>query len=93
MEIVSEHLNMKVTSYCSIEYKKHIYADILYLWQLLSVRALVMKSVKSANTEPHKGMEFKSECGQCKTSTFGKICLMCKLPTMYCVICRLSGKG
>ncbi|XKL68648.1 hypothetical protein PGB90_006417 [Kerria lacca] len=69
------------------------YADILYRWQLLSVRALVMKSVKSANTEPHKGMEFKSECGQCKTSTFGKMCLMCKLPTMYCVICRLSVKG
>ncbi|KAK7573878.1 hypothetical protein V9T40_011069 [Parthenolecanium corni] len=72
---------------------KQAYADILYRWQLLSVRASVLKCVKASTSEKHKGLEFKAECKQCKSSNFENMCPTCKIPSLYCVICRLSVKG
>lgn len=72
---------------------KQAYADILFRWQLLSVRASVLKCVKASSSEKHKGLEFKAECKQCKNSNLGNMCPTCKIPSLYCVICRLSVKG
>lgn len=44
-------------------------------------------------TEAHRGVEFVVECGHCQNAVTDKVCPNCKIPSLVCIICRLSVKG
>ena len=71
----------------------HAYGDILHRWQLLTVRGMIMKSVRHTCAMENKSMEVLSACQRCENAAPSKFCPTCRLPSLYCVICRLSVKG
>lgn len=71
---------------------KNVYAEILYRWNLLQQRAQVLKYVSVA-PEKHKGIEFLTECQDCKKDVRGVQCLQCKNYSLHCAICHLAVKG
>ncbi|KAH8412365.1 hypothetical protein KR009_001464 [Drosophila setifemur] len=71
---------------------KRAYAEILFGWQLLSKRALILKHTQ--NTPPAvQGVEFVTECGSCAKPKRTPKCEPCKRPVLFCVLCRLPVKG
>lgn len=71
---------------------KILYAELLNRWRLLIPRTLVMKCIVTP-TEAHRGVEFVVECGHCQNAVTDKVCPNCKIPSLVCIICRLSVKG
>merc|ERR1740128_1102459 len=71
---------------------RRCYADILYRWGLLEARCLVLKYL-SVPLEPHRGVEFVSECYPCRQTVRGPQCMLCKRLCMHCSICRIVVKG
>ena len=77
---------------------KQIYADILYRWQLMEKRALILKCCLNVNSAPHQGIDFVTECtnpycekqyNTCRSPN----CNYCKKPTLLCAICRMPVRG
>ncbi|XP_056639575.1 GATOR complex protein WDR59 isoform X1 [Diorhabda sublineata] len=74
------------------EYYKLAYAETLHRWQLIYNRIEVLKYM-SVVPEPHKGVEFVSECKDClKPTRFGN-CKTCRKLTMKCIVCDISVRG
>ncbi|XP_071448176.1 GATOR2 complex protein WDR59 isoform X2 [Hetaerina americana] len=73
------------------EYKNE-YSEILNRWHLLEARAQVLKYV-SVPLEPHRGVEFLTDCQHCSRSVRGAHCSYCKRLSLLCVICHVSVKG
>jgi len=71
---------------------RRCYADILYRWGLLEARCLVLKYLTVPH-EPHRGVEFVSECNPCRQTVRGPQCMSCKRLCMHCSICRIVVKG
>lgn len=72
---------------------KRKYADLLHMWNLLEARAQVTKLL-SAPADSHRGVEFLTECQQCKKSVFGSAaCSSCKRLTLRCAVCRILVRG
>merc|ERR1712071_641474 len=53
---------------------------------------LVLKYL-SVPLEPHRGVEFVSECYPCRQTVRGPQCMLCKRLCMHCSICRIVVKG
>ncbi|XP_017108827.2 GATOR2 complex protein Wdr59 [Drosophila bipectinata] len=71
---------------------KRAYAEILFGWQLLSKRALILKHTQ--NPPPTvQGVEFVTECGSCAKPKRTPKCEPCKRPVLFCVLCRLPVRG
>ncbi|XP_046386654.1 GATOR complex protein WDR59 isoform X2 [Ischnura elegans] len=73
------------------EYKNE-YSEILNRWHLLESRAQVLKYV-SVPLEPHRGVEFLTDCQHCSRSVRGAHCSYCKRLSLLCVICHVSVRG
>ncbi|KAI9557296.1 hypothetical protein GHT06_017122 [Daphnia sinensis] len=71
---------------------RRCYADILYRWGLLEARVLVLKYLSSP-IDPHRGVDFVTECIPCRTTVRGPQCTLCKRLLLNCVICRVVVKG
>ncbi|XP_046440628.1 GATOR complex protein WDR59-like isoform X2 [Daphnia pulex] len=71
---------------------RRCYADILYRWGLLEARVLVLKYL-STPIDPHRGVDFVTECVPCRTTVRGPQCTLCKRLLLNCVICRVVVKG
>ncbi|XP_059350855.1 GATOR complex protein WDR59-like isoform X2 [Daphnia carinata] len=71
---------------------RRCYADILYRWGLLEARVLVLKYLSSP-IDPHRGVDFVTECNPCRTTARGPQCTVCKRLLLNCVICRVVVKG
>ncbi|XP_017077374.1 LOW QUALITY PROTEIN: GATOR complex protein Wdr59 [Drosophila eugracilis] len=71
---------------------KRAYAEVLFGWQLLSKRALVLKHTQNM-PPPVQGVEFVTECGTCAKPKRTPKCEPCKRPVLFCVLCRLPVKG
>ncbi|XP_063236858.1 GATOR2 complex protein WDR59 isoform X2 [Bacillus rossius redtenbacheri] len=72
-------------------YKK-AYAEILYCWNLLDARAQVLKYLSTA-PEPHRGVEFWSECRLCGKAVLGASCYHCRRLVLQCAVCNVSVRG
>ncbi|XP_046999380.1 GATOR complex protein WDR59 isoform X1 [Schistocerca americana] len=72
-------------------YKK-AYAEILHRWCLLGARTQVLKYLCTP-PEPHRGVEFFTECTSCNKQIRGPGCSLCKRLSFQCVICRISVRG
>ncbi|XP_054165460.1 GATOR complex protein WDR59-like isoform X2 [Oppia nitens] len=79
---------------------KQIYADILYRWQLMDKRALILKSCTNINQSQlfPSGVDFVTECQNpvCEkqyTTSRAPYCSHCRQPTLKCVICRMPVRG
>jgi hypothetical protein len=81
---------------------KQIYADILYRWQLMEKRALILKSLMPSNVNQsqlfHVGVDFVTECcnplcekqyNTCRAPN----CKYCYKPSLECAICRIPVRG
>ncbi|XP_022214670.2 GATOR complex protein Wdr59 [Drosophila obscura] len=71
---------------------KRAYAEILFGWQLLSKRALILKHTQNT-PPPIQGVEFVTECGTCSMPKRTSKCAYCMRPALYCVLCRLPVRG
>ncbi|XP_060650843.1 GATOR complex protein Wdr59 [Drosophila nasuta] len=71
---------------------KRVYADILFGWQLLSKRALVLKHTLHA-PPPSQGVEFVTECSGCAKPKRTPKCEPCKRPVLFCTLCCLPVRG
>ncbi|KAH8279883.1 hypothetical protein KR054_009472 [Drosophila jambulina] len=71
---------------------KRAYAEILFGWQLLSKRALILKHTQNT-PPPVQGVEFVTECGTCAKPKRTPKCEPCKRPVLFCVLCRLPVRG
>ncbi|KAJ9579708.1 hypothetical protein L9F63_004634, partial [Diploptera punctata] len=72
-------------------YKK-AYAEVLHRWNLLDARAQVLKYMSTPG-EPHRGVEFCTECQYCNKQIRGPSCVYCKRLALQCCICHVSVKG
>ncbi|KAG8231519.1 hypothetical protein J437_LFUL011557, partial [Ladona fulva] len=52
----------------------------------------VLKFV-STPVEPHRGVEFVSDCQHCSQTVRAAHCLYCKRLSLLCVICHVSVRG
>ncbi|XP_074030929.1 WD repeat domain 59 isoform X2 [Leptinotarsa decemlineata] len=74
------------------EYYKTAYAETLHRWGLIYNRTEVLKYLCNTS-EPHKGVEFVSDCEDCmKPSKFSN-CTSCKKLTLKCTVCHVSVRG
>ncbi|XP_067624866.1 GATOR2 complex protein Wdr59 [Eurosta solidaginis] len=71
---------------------KKVYADILFGWQLLNKRALILKHTMVSQTQPH-GVEFVTECASCNKLKRTPSCATCQRPVLFCQLCNLPVKG
>ncbi|KAG5668330.1 hypothetical protein PVAND_016273 [Polypedilum vanderplanki] len=71
---------------------KKFYADILYCYNLLPARALILKFVSSPAAFSST-VEFVTECQICKKTSKSPSCLHCKKFLLYCSYCQLPIKG
>lgn len=72
---------------------KKSYADLLYFYGLLSQRAQVLKYLSTAPVSVCNGVEFVTECQNCRKTTRGPSCLHCKSYLFFCSLCTLPVKG
>ncbi|KAL9922949.1 WD repeat domain 59 isoform 1-T1 [Glossina fuscipes fuscipes] len=73
------------------EFKK-AYAEILFGWQLLTKRSLILKHTMYTKVQP-QGLEFVSECSSCKKPKRTPACGSCQRPVLFCTLCGLPVKG
>lgn len=71
---------------------KRAYADLLLRWRLVYQRAEVLKHLH-VTPEPHKGIEFSSQCQYCSNETRGVQCWHCKRFSIQCAVCHVTVKG
>ncbi|XP_030383964.1 GATOR complex protein WDR59 [Scaptodrosophila lebanonensis] len=71
---------------------KRVYADVLFCWQLLSKRALILKHTLYT-PPPAQGVEFVTECTGCAKPKRTPKCEPCKRPVLYCTLCCLPVTG
>lgn len=71
---------------------KKSYAELLYRWKLLVVRAKVLKYL-TYSTDNSRGVEFVTECLICLKTSRSPYCEFCKKPLLICTLCRLPVKG
>ncbi|XP_068150301.1 GATOR2 complex protein Wdr59 [Drosophila tropicalis] len=71
---------------------KRAYAEILFGWQLLSKRALILKHTQNAPPQQH-GVEFVTECLECNKPKRTPKCEQCKRPVLFCMLCCLPVRG
>ncbi|XP_017835175.1 GATOR complex protein Wdr59 [Drosophila busckii] len=71
---------------------KRTYADVLFGWQLLSKRALILKHTLHAPPPP-QGVEFVSECSKCHKPKRTPKCEHCKRLVLVCTLCCLPVRG
>lgn len=71
---------------------KRVYADVLFGWQLLSKRALILKHTLHTPPPP-QGVEFVTECSGCSKPKRTPKCEPCKRPVLFCTLCRLPVRG
>ena len=69
------------------------YADLLYCYGLLTQRAQVLKYLSIPPTPLQTGVEFVTECQNCRKTTRGPSCLHCKKYLLYCSLCQLPVRG
>ncbi|KAJ8920742.1 hypothetical protein NQ315_004881 [Exocentrus adspersus] len=74
------------------EYYKFAYAETLYRWGLLYNRAEVIKYMCNL-PEPHRGVEFLTDCKNCLKPAKNCICNTCKNFSLNCIVCHLSVRG
>lgn len=72
---------------------KKSYAEILYCYGLLSQRAQVLKYLSVPPPQTGAGVEFVTECQNCRKTTRGPYCLHCKSYLFYCSLCQLPVRG
>uniref|UniRef100_A0A1A9WBJ0 RWD domain-containing protein n=1 Tax=Glossina brevipalpis TaxID=37001 RepID=A0A1A9WBJ0_9MUSC len=73
------------------EFKK-AYAEILFGWQLLTKRSLILKHTMYTKVQP-QGLEFVSECSNCNKPKRTPACSSCQRPVLFCTLCGLPVKG
>lgn len=71
---------------------KRAYADVLFGWQLLSHRALILKHTLHP-APPPQGVEFVTECSGCAKPKRTPKCEPCKRPVLFCTLCCLPVRG
>ncbi|GLV45719.1 WD repeat domain 59 [Carabus blaptoides fortunei] len=71
---------------------KLAYAEVLDRWNLLYARAEILKYM-STEQDPHKGVEFLTDCQHCDRPVRGAHCSYCKLLSLRCVLCHVSVRG
>ncbi|EDW11288.1 GATOR complex protein Wdr59 [Drosophila mojavensis] len=71
---------------------KRAYADVLFGWQLLSKRALILKHTLHTPA-PTQGVEFVTECSGCAKPKRTPKCEPCKRPVLFCILCSLPVRG
>ncbi|XP_037959724.1 GATOR complex protein Wdr59 [Teleopsis dalmanni] len=71
---------------------KRIYAELLFGWQLISKRALILKHTMYSTSIP-QGVEFVTECLGCNKTKRTPGCRKCKRPVLFCALCKLPVKG
>ncbi|XP_030555484.1 GATOR complex protein WDR59 [Drosophila novamexicana] len=71
---------------------KRAYADVLFGWQLLSKRALILKHTLHT-PPPAQGVEFVTECSGCAKPKRTPKCEPCKRPVLFCILCCLPVRG
>ncbi|XP_004531284.1 GATOR complex protein WDR59 [Ceratitis capitata] len=71
---------------------KKVYADILFGWQLLTKRALILKHTMYSQIQPH-GVEFVTECTGCNKIKRTPLCTTCQRPVLFCQLCNMPVKG
>ncbi|XP_073824961.1 WD repeat domain 59 [Musca autumnalis] len=71
---------------------KKLYAEILYGWQLLTTRSLILKHTMILKC-PRQGVEFVTECSGCNKPKRTPACGPCQRPVLFCALCRMPVKG
>lgn len=86
---------------------KQIYAEVLYRWNLLNQRAMVLKNI-GAHTQHSSLFDHDSsprqspadrlpnlinQCHKCRSSCRSVICSKCRYYSFFCSICQLPVKG
>ncbi|KAJ7608787.1 hypothetical protein FB45DRAFT_379946 [Roridomyces roridus] len=74
----------------------HIYADVLFSWQLFHKRLELVKSVNHAGeTDDRKEFDIglMRTCPHCNTEQEGNFCTHCSRGMPICTVCRLPVKG
>ncbi|CAH0557006.1 unnamed protein product [Brassicogethes aeneus] len=74
------------------EYYKLAYAETLHRWRLIYNRAEVIKYM-CAPADPHKGVQFVTECHGCQAPINQCCCNNCKRLSLQCSVCRISVRG
>ncbi|KAJ8954387.1 hypothetical protein NQ318_011060 [Aromia moschata] len=74
------------------EYYKLAYAETLHRWGLLYNRTEVIKYMCSP-PEPHKGVEFLTDCKDCLKPSKSCVCSSCKRLSLNCIVCHVSVRG
>ncbi|XP_037810838.1 GATOR complex protein Wdr59 [Lucilia sericata] len=96
----SKHVNSELYA-CSLirrsriplfdQFKK-LYAEILYGWQLLTIRSLILKHTAFSKSPP-QGVEFVTECSGCNKTKRTSACGPCQRPVLFCALCCIPVKG
>ncbi|XP_018577120.1 GATOR complex protein WDR59 isoform X1 [Anoplophora glabripennis] len=92
MEELVQVVPQRSSSTALYEYYKLAYAETLYRWGLLYNRAEVIKYMCNP-PEPHKGVEFLTDCKDCLKPAKNCLCNTCKKFSLNCMVCHLSVRG
>ncbi|XP_055837371.1 GATOR complex protein Wdr59 isoform X1 [Episyrphus balteatus] len=71
---------------------KKAYGDILFSWQLLNERALILKHTMYQKPPTHD-VDFVTECAGCNKTKRTAACGPCQKLVLFCTLCRLPVKG
>lgn len=72
---------------------KKAYADLLYCYNLLPQRAHMLKFLSFPPAPYGNGVEFITECQNCRRTTRGAACMHCRKYLLSCSICQLPVRG
>lgn len=72
--------------------KQH-YAELLYKWNLLEQRCLVLNHITTQNNREITDVQFKKRCASCALETEELTCSRCRKLVFKCTVCELGVRG